>query len=47
MKKGKEYVEVFEQIEVVRISNFIRINKEKMHADSLYLRIEKKAIKEN
>ena len=38
---GKEYVEIFEQIEVVRISNFIRINKEKMHADSLNLRIAK------
>ena len=47
MKKGKEYVEVFEQNEVVRISNFIRINKEKMHADSLNLRIAKKTMKEN
>ena len=46
-KKGKEYVEVFEQNEVVRISNFIKINKEKMHADSLNLRIAKKTMKEN
>ena len=46
-KKGKEYVEVFEQNEVVRISNFIKINKEKMHTDSLNLRIAKKTMKEN
>ena len=46
IKKGKEYVEVFEQNEVVWISNFIKINKEKMYADSLSLRIEKKTIKE-
>ena len=36
-----------EQNEVVRISNFIKINKEKMHADSLNLRIAKKTMKEN
>ena len=46
-KKGKEYVEVFEQNEVVRISNFIKINKEKMHAGSINLRITKKTMKEN
>ena len=40
-EKEKEYVEVFEQNEVVRISNFIRINKEKMHADSLNLKLQK------
>ena len=40
-KKGKEYVEVFEKNEVVRINNFIRINK-KWLADSVNLRIAKK-----
>ena len=46
-KKRKKYVEVFEINEVVRIFNFIRINKEKMHADFFNLRIAKKAMKEN
>ena len=46
-KKGKKYVEVFEQNKVVRINNFIRINKEKMYADSLNLRIAMKTINEN
>ena len=46
-EKGKEYVEVFEQNEVGRISNFIWINKEKMYIDSLNLRIAKKTMKEN
>ena len=46
-KKGKEYVEVFEQNEVAWISNFIKINKEKIHADSLNLRIANKTMKEN
>ena len=41
-EKEKEYVEVFEQNEVVRISNFIRINKEKMQASSLNLRLQRK-----
>ena len=34
-------------MEVVRISNFIRVIKGKMHADSLNLRIAKKKMKEN
>ena len=46
-KKGKRIYWGLKKNEVVRISNLIKINKEKMHADSLNLRIGNKTIKEN
>ena len=46
-KKRKENRENFEIDEVVRISNFFRLNSEKMFADALNLIIANKSMKEN
>ena len=46
-KKAKENRDFFEINEVVRISNFLRINSEKMFVDILNPIISKKSMKEN
>ena len=46
-KKAKENREIFEIDDVVRISNFLRLNSEKMFADALNPIIAKKNTKEN
>ena len=46
-KTTKENKEIFEIYKVVRISNFLRINSEKMFADALNPIITKKSMKEN
>ena len=46
-KKVKEKKEICEIDEVVRISNFLRLNSEKMFADALNPIITKNSMKEN
>ena len=46
-KKRKRNIEKFEIDEVVRISNFLILNSEKMFEDALNPKIAKKSMKEN
>ena len=47
IENNQEKRDIFEIYEVVRISNFLRLNSEKMFKDALNLIIAKKNMKEN